>query len=94
MANPFSILNPSNPMNAYQGNMGNLQAMYQAIMGGGNPMQAFQRIAIQNPNMRPILQAINGGANPQQLFNSLCQQRGINPQEFIRSITGNNGNAR
>ena len=91
MANPFAMLNPNNPMSAYRGNMGNIQRLYQAIMGGGNPMQAFQRIASQNPQMQPILQALQGGANPQQLFASLCQQRGINPQEFMRQITGNNG---
>jgi hypothetical protein len=90
MPNPFNVLNPSNPMRAYQGNMGNIQALYQAIMGGGNPMQAFQRIASQNPQLQPIMQAIRGGANPRQLFNTLCQQRGINPQEFMRQITGNN----
>lgn len=90
MANPFSVLNPNNPMSMYQSNMGNIQSLYQAIMGSQNPMQAFQRIAMQNPNMAPIVQAINGGANPQQLFASLCQQRGIDPNQFMRSITGNN----
>ena len=54
-------------------------------------MQAFHQIASQNPQMQPILQALQGGANPQQLFASLCQQRGINPQEFMRQITGNSG---
>ena len=78
-------------MGAYSANMGNIQTMYQAIAGSRNPMQAFQRIASQNPNMRPIMQALQGGANPQQLFNSLCQQRGVNPQEFLRQITGSNG---
>ncbi len=91
MPNPFNVLNPSNPMNAYRGSMGNIRNMYQAIMGSRNPMQAFQNIASQNPAMQPILQALQGGANPQQLFCSLCQQRGINPQEFMRQITGNNG---
>lgn len=91
MANPFSVLNRSNPMNAYRGSMGNIQSLYQAIMGAGNPMQAFQSIASRNPQMMPILQALKGGANPQQVFASLCQQRGINPQEFMRQITGNNG---
>lgn len=91
MANPFNVLNPSNPMSAYQGSIGNIQSIYRAIMGSRNPMQAFQQIASQNPQMQPILQALNGGANPQQLFASLCQQRGINPQEFMRQITGNNG---
>ena len=92
MPNPFNILNPSNPMRDYIGNMGNIQSLYQAIMGSRNPMQAFQQLAMRNPQLQPIAQAISGGANPQQVFNSLCQQRGVNPQEFMRMITGNNGN--
>lgn len=91
MPNPFGVLNPANPMNAYRGNMGNIQALYQSIMGARNPMQAFAQLASRNPQTQPILQAIRGGANPQQLFNTLCQQRGINPQEFMRQITGSNG---
>ena len=78
-------------MGAFQGSMGNIQSLYRALMGAKDPMQAFQRIASQNPYMQPILQALQGGANPQQLFASLCQQRGINPQEFMRQITNNNG---
>lgn len=88
MPNPFAQMNP---INAYSGNMGNIRSMYQAIAGSKNPMQAFSRIAAQNPAMQPILNALRNGANPQQLFNTLCQQRGVNPQEFLRSITGNNG---
>lgn len=91
MPNPFSVLNRNSPMGAFQGSMGNMQTFYRALMGAKNPMQAFQRIASQNPQMQPILQALQGGANPQQVFASLCQQRGINPQEFMRQITGNNG---
>ena len=83
MPNPFAQLNP---INSYSGNMGNIRSMYQAIAESKNPMQAFSRIAAQNPAMQPILNALRNGANPQQLFNSLCQQRGINPQEFLASI--------
>lgn len=88
MPNPFSAVNP---INRYSPNMGNLRSMYQAVMNSSNPMQAFSQIASKNPNLQPIMQALRGGANPQQLFNSLCQQRGINPQEFLRQLTGNNG---
>ena len=88
MPNPFAQMNP---INAYSGNMGNIRSAYQAIAGSSNPMQAFSKIASQNPAMQPILNALRNGADPQRLFNTLCQQRGINPQEFLRSITNNNG---
>lgn len=83
MPSPFARYNPSNPMMGYD--FSALQNMYRSM---GNPMQMIQSMAMQNPRFQPILQALQGGANPQQLFNSLCQQRGINPQEFIRMITG------
>ena len=91
MPNPFSILNPNSPMNAYRGNAGNMQTLYRAITASKDPMRAFQQIATQHPQMQPILQALQGGADPQQLFVSLCRQRGLDPQEFMRQITGNNG---
>ena len=88
MPNPFSVLNPANPMRGYDFNA--LREMMNS-MRNGNPMQMLSRMAMQNPRVQPIVQALQGGANPQQLFNSLCQQRGINPHEFMRNLTGNNG---
>lgn len=70
-----------------QPSMNQMKELYNA-MKSGNPMQMFQRIAQNNPNMRPILNMINSGQNPQQVFYKMCQQRGINPEEFIKNITG------
>lgn len=88
MANPFAMLNPANPMRGY-----NFDGIRQTlgVLRSQNPMQALSQMAAGNPNVRPIVQALNNGANPQQVFYSLCQQRGINPQEFLRNITDNNG---
>ena len=74
MSNPFNTMNP-------------IQNAYQVLTTAKNPMQAFYQIAQQNPNLQPIVNLLNNGANPQQLFVSMCQQRGINPNEFIRNIT-------
>lgn len=89
MPNPFNALNPGNPMNANK--MGNLRNMYQSLVNSRNPMALFQQMAYRNPSLQPIAQALGNGANPQQIFNNLCSQRGIDPQEFLRQITGNNG---
>lgn len=70
-----------------QNNPNDLRNLYKA-MQNGNPMQMFQQIAMKNPNMQPILNMLNNGANPQQLFYQMCKQRGINPDEFIKNITG------
>lgn len=82
MSNPFNTLNPINNMN-----MGAIQNAYQMLANAQNPMQVFQQMAMQNPQLQPIMNMLRNGANPQQIFNSMCQQRGINPNEFIRSIT-------
>jgi hypothetical protein len=70
-----------------QPNMNQMKELYNA-MRNGNSMQIFQKMAQNNPSMRPILNMINSGSNPQQVFYQLCQQRGINPDEFIKNITG------
>lgn len=85
MPNPFNALNPINNMN-----MGAIQNVYQMFANAQNPMQVFQQMAQRNPQLQPIVQALRNGGNPQQIFNNMCQQRGINPNDFIRSITGRN----
>ena len=71
-------------------NMANIRNMYQMLMNSNNPQQLFMNMARQNPQLQPIAQALNNGANPQQLFYELCKQRGIDPNEFIKNVTGNN----
>lgn len=83
MSNPFNTLNP---MNNYD--MGSIQNAYRALTTSNNPMQVFQQMAMNNPRLQPVLNMLNQGANPQQLFVNMCQQRGIDPNAFIRNITG------
>ena len=91
MANPFVSQNNTNINNI---NMNNIKSMYQTIMNSRNPQQMFMQLAQGNPQLQPIVNALRNGGNPQQIFYNLCNQRGINPQEFIRTMTGNNTNSR
>lgn len=86
MSNPFNTLNPANPYNSNA--MANIRNIYQMMMNSGNPMQLFQQYAMNNPALQPAMSMLNSGMNPQQVFNTMCQQRGINPSEFLKSITG------
>lgn len=70
-----------------QNNPNQLQNIYK-MMQNGDPMQIFQQMAMRNPNMQPIMNMINSGRNPKDLFYQMCKQRGINPDEFIKNITG------
>lgn len=80
MPNPFNMQN-TNPN--FQ-----LQNIYKMLTQSQNPMQLFRQMAVRNPQMQPIVNMLNGGYSPQQVFNSLCQQRGVNPEEFLKQITG------
>ena len=85
MANPFRTMS-----NTYANmpNMNNIRQTYQLLKNRGNPMALMQNMAQSNPQLKPIVQAINGGTSPQQIFNNMCKQRGIDPNEFIKNITG------
>ena len=86
MGNPFNSINANNPYNA--NNMAGMRNAYQMLTQSQNPMAVFQQMAQQNPNLQPVMNMLRNGANPQQLFYSMCQQRGINPQEFLKNLTG------
>lgn len=86
MGNPFNSINPANPYNA--NNMAGIRGMYQMLTQSPNPMQAFQQLARQNPRLKPIADMLARGASPRSIFNDMCRQKGINPDEFIRNITG------
>lgn len=84
MSNPFNQLNPGNPMNS--NSLGYIKNLYQAARNSSNPMQYFQMMAQNNPQLQPILNMVKSGGNPQQIFYNMCQQRGINPEEFLRAL--------
>lgn len=80
----------SNPFNQsiQYNNMSNIRNIYQMFNNAKNPTEVFQRLAKNNPSLKPIMDMLNNGGNPQQIFYNLCQQRGIDPQEFLKNITG------
>ena len=84
MANPFNT--NANPMGNFD--MNSIRNMYKMLTSSGNPIQLFENLASHNPNFQPILNALKSGTSPQAIFESLCKQRGINPQEFLRNIQG------
>ena len=74
-----------NPFNSAPSNY--IKDIYKAVAQSNNPMQIFMNIAGNNPQMQPIIRALQQGSNPKQIFDEMCQKRGINPQEFLNSIT-------
>lgn len=80
MANPFNTQNTNQNIQ--------LQNIYKMLTQSNNPMQMFEQMAIRNPQMQPIMDMLRSGNSPEQIFNFLCRQKGINPQQFLKSITG------
>ena len=78
MPNPFNTRNVSPSMQ--------IKNIYKILKQSNNPTLMFEQLARTNPQMQPVLQMLKNGNNPEQIFNSLCKERGINPQEFIKSL--------
>ena len=69
---------PPQMMNAIQ------QAKQMMGLLSGNPQQMIQN----NPMLNQIMQQ-NKGKTPEQIFRSMAQQRGIDPDEFLRQLRNN-----
>ena len=70
------------------GNFNAFKTLYQAMVNSKSPTEMFQNLAKMNPNLQPIATMLNNGSDPKQIYYSMCQQRGINPEEFLKNITG------
>lgn len=82
MANPFSVLNKP------QGyDFDSIRQAY-GMLRGQDPRALISRMASNDPRMAQIESALRRGADPKGLFYELCSQRGIDPREFLRQITG------
>jgi hypothetical protein len=84
--NPFNIINPANPMN--NNRIGQMKNMLDTFRNSKNPMALFQQMAQRNPQFQPVIKMMQQGMNPNQIFESVCKERGINPQEFLNMFKG------
>ena len=78
-----------NPLLSMMGGSGNnpMAAMMQAmsvvnqIRQTGNPQEAINAMAQQNPNIKKAMDMCKG-KNPEQVFNQMCQQNGMDPGQL------------
>lgn len=71
--------------------MQQLQGMYRSIFSSGNPMQALQQMIGNNPKFAQINGLMRKGMTPEGIFRQMASSRGIDPDDFIRQLQGNNG---
>lgn len=72
-------------------NMAQLRNIYQSISSSANPMQALQQMMGSNPKFAQINNLFRQGQTPEGVFRNMAKQRGIDPDQFIRELQGNNG---
>lgn len=86
MANPFKQ-GFSNPQNGNIGipNLAPLKNMLAMVNSSKNPQAVINMLAQKNPQFGEIMQMI-GGRNPEQVFYSLCNERGINPNDILSQL--------
>ena len=71
----------NNPFGNNFGNMNN-----KTVNNTLNPMQLLNIYASKNPQMKPIIDKLSSGENPKTIFESLCKEKGINPNDFISNL--------
>ena len=88
MPNPFNTRSfNSTP----QMNMNSIKQVYNLLRNSNNPNQLINQMMAQNPQMSQMLNLIKAnGNNYEQVFRNMCNQRGINADEFIKNLTDNN----
>ena len=85
MPNPF---NTRGVNQAPQMNMNNIKQIYNMLRYSNNPNQLINQMMAQNPQMSQMLNLIKAnGNNYEQVFRNMCNQRGINADEFIKNLT-------
>lgn len=83
MANPFFNMGIS--QNNF-GNMSQMKSVFNMLKGSNNVQQVINNMAMQNPQVANVINMARNSGNYEQMFRNICQQRGINPDEFLRQL--------
>ena len=63
----------------------------QMLLNSANPMEYIQQMVMKNPNMQQIMQVFQGsGMTPKQFFYQFAQQKGIDPDSFLKQLNSTN----
>lgn len=71
------------------GNIGQIKQMMQMVRSAGNPGAMVQEMAQNNPQMKQVIDFIKqNGNDPKKAFYALAQQKGVDPDEILRTLQG------
>lgn len=52
-----------------------------------NPQMAFNQMLTSNPQLANVINLVKqSGQSPQAFFYALAQQKGVNPEEFLKEL--------
>ena len=61
---------------------------FKTLLKSSNPEELVKNLISQNPQMNNVLQLMqNSGKTPKEFFYNYAKQQGVNPDEFINSLT-------
>ena len=83
MGNPF-YTGGSSTMNGI--NMQQVKQVYSMLKNSNNPEILLNQMANQNPQLRQTINLIKRNGNYEQVFRSMCSERGINADDFIKQM--------
>lgn len=64
-----------------------IKQLFNMAQAAQNPQAFLNNLITQNPQMREVMNLVNqSGKNPKDLFYELARQRGIDPEEVLRSL--------
>lgn len=63
-----------------------LKAMMTLLKGSRNPNEMIKQLISQNPQYQSVMELVHQNGSPKAAFYALAQQKGINPDEFIKSL--------
>ena len=69
------------------GNLRQIKGMMDMVRTAGNPQAMLSQMMQQNPQMKQVMDAVNQyGGDPKKAFYSLCQQKGVDPNEILNML--------
>ena len=83
MANPFFRNNMGGGINMQQ-----VRQIYGMLKNSNNPQALMNQMLQQNPQLAPTINLIKANGNYEQVFRSMCKERGINADDFIKQMNG------
>lgn len=63
--------------------------MISMIQNSRNPQAMLQSLIQSNPKLQQMINYINkNGGNPKDAFYNMAKEKGIDPEEFLRTLGG------